>query len=58
MATILMDPQQRAAKVALKEERAQDAALAMREYKTKELAVRANAARLKVVRLAKEAASR
>ena len=54
----LTDAAQRAAKVALKEERARDAALAMREYKAEELAVRANTARLKVVRLAKEAASR
>lgn len=57
MAIILMDAQ-RAAKVALKEERTRDAALAMQEYKAEELAVRANIARLKTVRFAKEVASR
>jgi hypothetical protein len=40
---------------AKKEERAQDAALAMREYRAKKLAVHANTARLRALRLAKEA---
>lgn len=54
----LMDAAQRAVKVALKEERARDAALAMREYEAEEFAVRANTARLEVVDLAREAAGR
>jgi hypothetical protein len=40
---------------AMKEERARDAALAMREYEAEKLAVRAKTARLRALRLAKEA---
>jgi hypothetical protein len=46
--------QQRAVMTA-KEERARDAALAMREYEASKLAVRTNTARLRALRLAKEA---
>jgi hypothetical protein len=46
--------QQRAVMTA-KEERARDAALAMREYEANKLAVRTNTARLRALRLAKEA---
>jgi hypothetical protein len=46
--------QQRTAMTA-KEERARDAALAMREYEANKLAVRTNTARLRALRLAKEA---
>jgi hypothetical protein len=49
--------QQRAAMTA-KEERARDAALAMREYEANKLAVRTNTARLRALRLAKEADTR
>src|SRR4249920_3965690 len=45
--------QQRAVMTA-KEERARDAALAMREYEANKLAVRTNTARLRALRLAKE----
>lgn len=40
---------------AMKEERARDAALAMREYEAERLAVLARTARLRAVRLAQEA---
>jgi hypothetical protein len=50
--------QERAAKVATKEERARDAALAMREYEAEKLAVRAKTARLRALRLAKEAGNK
>jgi hypothetical protein len=56
MATILKTAQ-RAAMTA-KEERALDAALAMREHEAEKLAVRANTARLRALRLAKEAGNR
>jgi hypothetical protein len=46
--------QQRAVMTA-KEERARDAALAMREYEANKLAVRTNTARLRALRLAREA---
>ena len=49
--------QQRAVMTA-KEERARDAALAMREYEANKLAVRTNTARLRALRLAKEAETR
>jgi hypothetical protein len=49
--------QQRTAMTA-KEERARDAALAMREYEANKLAVRTNTARLRALRLAKEAETR
>jgi hypothetical protein len=41
-----------------KEERARDAALAMREYEANKLALRTNTARLRALRLAKEAETR
>ena len=49
--------QQRAVMTA-KEERARDAALAMREYEANKLAVRTNTARLRALRLAREAETR
>ena len=49
--------QQRAVMTA-KEERAREAALAMREYEANKLAVRTNTARLRALRLAKEAETR
>jgi hypothetical protein len=52
MTTILRNVQQRAA---AKEERARDAALAMREYQAEKLAVDLKTARLRALRLAKEA---
>jgi hypothetical protein len=54
MTTKLKNAQQRTA-VTAKEERARDAALAMREYEATKVAVRANTARLRALRLAKEA---
>jgi hypothetical protein len=54
MATTLKNAQQLAA-ITAKEERARDAALAMREYEANKLAVRTNTARLRALRLAKEA---
>ena len=54
MATTPKNAQQQTALTA-KEERARDAALAMREYEAEKLAVRANTARLRALRLAKEA---
>jgi hypothetical protein len=48
------DPQ-RAQKAATREARARDAALAMRDYHAELLAVRARTARLRALRLAKEA---
>jgi hypothetical protein len=48
----------RAAKAASKEIRAREAALAMKEYESQELAVAAKTARLRALRLAKEAADR
>jgi hypothetical protein len=55
MATVVKNAQQRAATVALKEERAREAARAMRDYEVERLAIRANTARLRALRLAKEA---
>ena len=57
MATMLKKARQRAAMTA-KEERARDAALAMREYQAEKLAVRAKTARLRALRLAKETENR
>jgi hypothetical protein len=54
---MLKNAQQRAAMTA-KEERARDAALAMREYAANQLAVRTKTARLRALRLAKEAENR
>jgi hypothetical protein len=54
MATPVKNAQQRAS-VAAKEERARDAALAMQEYEAEKLAIRAKTARLRALRLAKEA---
>ena len=54
MATMLKTAQQRAAMTA-KEERARDAVLAMQEYEAEKLAVRTNTARLRALRLAREA---
>ena len=52
---ILKNAEQRAAMAAKKDERARDAALAMREYEAEKLAVDKNTARLRALRLAKEA---
>jgi len=41
--------------ITMKEDRARDAALARQEYEAEQLAVRANTARLRALRLAKEA---
>jgi hypothetical protein len=51
---MLRNAQQLAA-ITAKEERARDAALAMKEYKAEKLAVRAKTARLRALRLAREA---
>lgn len=48
--------QDSAARNALKEERARDAARALREYETEKKAIATRTARLKALRLAKEAA--
>jgi len=55
MATSVKDARQRAAVAASKEERARDAAQAMRDYEAARLALRANTERLRALRLAKEA---
>jgi hypothetical protein len=55
LVTILKNADQRSAMAAKKDERARDAALAMREYEAEKLAVHANTARLRALRLAKEA---
>jgi hypothetical protein len=47
--------QERAAKAATREARARDAELAMRDYQAERLAVLAKTARLRALRLAKEA---
>ncbi len=49
------DPQQVAAAAAIKAKRDVDAARAMREYRAEEAAVRANTARLRALRLARDA---
>lgn len=50
------DQQERAAKAALKDERARDAARAMQEYEAERRAMVAKTARLRALRLAKEEA--
>jgi hypothetical protein len=55
LATIAKNISQQSAMAAKKEERARDAALAIREYETAKLALLANTARLRALRLAKEA---
>ena len=55
MATVLKNAQQLAA-LAVKEQRARDGRLAMQEYEIEQRAVRANTARLRELRLAKEVA--
>ena len=57
MATLLKNAEQRPATTA-KEERARDAALAMQEYEAEKLAICAKTARLRALRLAKEAEAR
>lgn len=52
------DARDRAAKTAMKDERAKDAARAMREYEAERQAVVAKTARLRALRLAKEAEGR
>ena len=56
LVTVLKIANQTSTIAAKKEERARDAALAMREYEAEKLAVHANTARLRALRLAKEAA--
>jgi hypothetical protein len=51
------DAQQLSATAAVKAERALDKAAAMREYEADQVALRANTARLRALRLAKEAES-
>jgi hypothetical protein len=53
MTTPLKDAQRRATVIALKEERARDGAQAMQEYQAGRLALEANTARLRALRLAK-----
>jgi hypothetical protein len=55
MATTLKDAQQRASAAATNAERARDKAQALREYEAERLARDANTARLRALRLAKEA---
>jgi len=57
VATLLKNAEQRPATTA-KEERARDAALAMQEYEAEKLAICAKTARLRALRLAKEAEAR
>jgi len=54
-ATLKKDPQQVAAAAAIKAQRERDGAQAMREYRAQELALRANTARLRALRLARNA---
>ena len=56
MATTVKDARQLAT-MAAKEERARDAALAMQEYEAEKLAIGIKTARLRALRLAKEAES-
>ena len=56
MTTNAKNAQQRATAMAAKEQRARDAQQAMHEYEVEQLAIRANTARLRALRLAKEAA--
>jgi hypothetical protein len=57
MSATLKDAQRRATFVALKVERARDGAQAMREYEAEKIALQANTARLRALRLAKEPVS-
>jgi len=57
MVTTSGDAQQRSAAAAVKAERALDKVAAMQEYEAEELALRANTARLRALRLAREAES-
>ena len=50
--------EQRSAAAALKEQRARDGAQALREYAAERAAIQARTARLRALRLAKEAADR
>jgi hypothetical protein len=52
--SLLKDSAELAAKAAIKEERARDAARAMREYQAERAATLAKTARLRALRLAKE----
>jgi hypothetical protein len=54
MATLLTIVQQRTVSAANREQRARDGELAMREYEAEKLAVHANMARLRALRLAQE----
>jgi hypothetical protein len=58
MTTISKGVQERSAAAAVKAERERDKAQAMQEYEAEKLAVQANIARLRALRLAKEAAER
>ena len=58
MATTVKDSKQRAAAAAMKEQRARDGAQALQEYEAEKLALQAKTARLRALRLAKEAGSR
>jgi hypothetical protein len=58
VATTVKDSKQRAAAAAMKEQRARDGAQALREYEAEKLALQAKTARLRALRLAKEAGSR
>ena len=53
--TILKNADQRSAMAAKKDERARDAALAMREYEAEKLAIHVNTVRLRALRLSKQA---
>jgi predicted ABC-class ATPase len=52
---ISSDSQKRAARAEDKEERARDRVIAMHEYEARQIATRENMARLRALRLAKEA---
>ena len=58
MATTVKESKQRAAVAAMKEQRARDGAQALQEYEAEKLALQARTARLRALRLAKEAGSR
>ena len=58
MATTVKDSKQRAAVAAMKEQRARDGTQALQEYEAEKLALQAKTARLRALRLAKEAGSR
>ncbi len=54
MASLKKTPQEEASAAALKAQREKDAAQAMREYRAQEVALLANTARLRALRLAQE----